>query len=37
MGIPGNEAADAAAKKAAEGVRAREKYEKWMSGGGIRQ
>ena len=36
-GILGNEAADAVAKKAAEGVRALEDHKKWMYGGGIRQ
>ena len=37
MGILGNEAADAVAKKAAEGLRTLEDHEKWMSWGGVRQ
>ena len=36
MGIPGNEAANVLAKKAAEGVPPNGS-EKWMPGGGIRQ
>ena len=36
MGIFGNDAADACAKQAAEGVPL-DDHEKWMSGGGIRQ
>ena len=37
IGILGNEAADAVAKKGAEGVRTLEGHEKWSLGGGIRQ
>ena len=35
--ISGNEATDTIAKKAAESVKPLDVYERWMSGGGIRQ